>query len=157
MLMQIDATFVFVVVSFLIFLFIIKTILYRPITKVINEREKYYNKNSKREFEFNEKSKNLLEEKDLLVKNAKIQASEIVKEASQSANKESVQKIKETKLMLQEQIEANKNDLMQESTNAKKEIKHQMNDIVSQIVSKMLCEKIEINLDDEKIDRYLKI
>ena len=155
--LTINATFILSTISFLIFLFIIKSILYRPITKVINERENFYNKNSKMTSESKEKSDALLEEKEAKIKNAKIQASELIKEASQVANKESAQKIKETKLMLQEQIEASKNELIQESENAKKEIKHQMNDIVSQIVSKMLCEKVEINLDEEKINRYLKI
>ena len=155
--LTINATFILSAISFLIFLFIIKSILYRPITKVINERENFYNKNSKMTSESKEKSYALLEEKEAKIKDAKIQASELIKEASQVANKESAQKIKETKLMLQEQIEASKNELIQESENAKKEIKHQMNDIVSQIVSKMLWEKVEINLDEEKINRYLKI
>ena len=37
MLMQIDGTFVFVIISFLIFLLIIKAILYRPFTKVMDD------------------------------------------------------------------------------------------------------------------------
>ena len=49
MLMQIDGTFVFVVISFLIFLFIIKAILFNPITKVIEERNKFYDKNANTE------------------------------------------------------------------------------------------------------------
>ena len=72
MLMQIDGTFIFVAISFLIFLFIIKAILYRPITKVLDERNKFYEKNSKMELQSKEKSKNLLNEKEEMLKNARI-------------------------------------------------------------------------------------
>ena len=57
MLMQIDGTIIFVIISFLIFLFIIKKILFQPITKVIDERNKFYAKNSKIENDSKEKSK----------------------------------------------------------------------------------------------------
>ena len=62
MLMQIDGTFLFVVISFLIFLFIIKKILFQPITTVIEQRDKFYAKNLKTETETKEKSKLLTEE-----------------------------------------------------------------------------------------------
>ncbi len=157
MLMQIDGTFLFVVISFLIFLFIIKSILFSPISKILDEREKFYAKNLKMESESKEKSKNLLEQKDLALKESKKQAGEIVKQASQEAKSASALEIKQTKQEVQNLVELNKQNLEQEAKTAKSEIKKELNSIVNTIVSKVLREDLNINLSDEKINKYLNI
>ena len=95
MLMQIDGTFIFVVISFLIFLVIIKAILFHPISKVLEERDNYYAKNSKMESESKQKSKALIEEKEQTLQQAKKEAGELIKNTSWEAKKQSEKKIKE--------------------------------------------------------------
>ena len=51
--LEFDATFLIAIVSFIIFMMIMNKILYKPITKIIGEREKFY-----------EKNKNILKEKE---------------------------------------------------------------------------------------------
>lgn len=157
MLMQIDGTFLFAGISFLIFLFIIKNILFNPIAKVMEERENFYAKNSKMESESKEKSKNLLEQKESALKDSRKQAGEIVKQASKEAKDKSALEIKQVKQEVQELIELNKQNLNQEVYNAKTEIKQEVNAIVNTIVSKVLCEELNINLSEEKIGKYLNI
>ena len=86
MLMQIDGTFIFVAISFIIFLLIIKAILFNPITKVIDERNSFYAKNAKMETESKEKSRALLDEKERALKSSRIEASNIVKKTTQEAD-----------------------------------------------------------------------
>lgn len=157
MLMQIDGTFIFVAISFLIFLFIIKAILYRPITKVLDERNKFYEKNSKMELQSKEKSKNLLNEKEEMLKNARIEAANIVSNASADAKNKSESDIKKTKKDALEKIENDKNTLLEESKKAKEEARSEISNLVSIIAQKVMNEDIEINLDEEKINEYLKI
>ena len=157
MLMQIDGTFIFVVISFLVFLFIIKTILYHPITKVIDERDNFYTKNSKMESESKLKSKNLLDEKENTLKQARHKAGELIKNVTSEAKNKSEEKIKEVKQNLLNETELNKTNLENESIEAKKEIKGEMNNIVKQIIHKVLNQDVDIHLEDENISKYLKI
>ena len=157
MLMQIDGTFVFVVISFLIFLFIIKTILYNPIERVMDEREKFYVKNSKMENDSKQKSENLILERDNALNEARKEAQTYIKELVQKENDLSALKIKQTIEENQGLIEKNKEQLIYEANEAKNEVKNEVNSIVESIVSKVLGKNVELNLDEGKIKEYLKI
>lgn len=157
MLMQIDGTFLFAAISFLIFLFIIKNILFNPINRVISERDNFYAKNSKMELESKEKSKILLEKKECALNESRKEAAQIIKNTSDEAKALMAQKIKQTKQDLNLSIEANLKTLEQEKATAKAELKGEVNSIVSKIISKVLNENVEINLPEEKIKKYLEI
>jgi len=157
MLMQIDGTFIFVVISFLIFLFIIKAILFAPITKIIEQRENFYAKNLKMETESKEKTDSLLKEKDAALKESRSQASEIIKETSKAARNKKDSVIKETKKEIQQKIEENKEKLEAERKNARFELKDEISVFVSAIASKILNENITVELNDDNINKYLNI
>ena len=157
MLMQIDGTFIFVVISFLIFLFIIKAILFAPITKVLAERENFYAINSKMEAESKEKSHTLLEEKESALQKSRLEAGNIIKETSKAAREQSAEAIKETKKEIQKQIKQNETNLEIEYQNSKKELKKEISGFVSSIVSKVLSENISIETDENEINKYLNI
>lgn len=157
MLMQIDGTFIFVVISFLIFLFIIKAILFAPITKIIEERENFYAKNLKMETESKEKTGSLLDEKENALKKSRAQAGEIIKETAKTAREKSASSIKETKKEIQEKIEKNKSELISESENSKRSLKNEVSAFASSIASRILNENVEISADEEKINKYLNI
>lgn len=157
MLMQIDGTIIFVIISFLIFLFIIKKILFQPITKVIDERNKFYAKNSKIENDSKEKSKALLAQKETMLNEARIEASDILSKTNEEAKKESESTIKKAKKEALDKIEENQNTLNQEKINAKTEIKNEINNIVQSIVTKILGEETQVNIEENKINQYLKL
>ena len=157
MLMQIDGTFIFVVISFLIFLFIIKTILFNPITKILDEREKFYAKNTKMETESKEKTSALINEKEKALKESRLEASQIIKETSKKANDENIKIIKETKKEIQEKIEKNKEELETAKENSKKELKNEISSFVSSIVSKVLNDNITVQIEEERINKHLNI
>ena len=45
MLLEFDGTFIFALISFIIFVLMMNIILYKPITKIMDERQKFYDKN----------------------------------------------------------------------------------------------------------------
>ena len=155
--LTINGTFLFAIISFLIFLFVIKAILFHPITKVIEEREKFYAKNSKMELELKEKSKALLDEKQALLNESRKEASEILSLANQEAKKQSEETLKEVKVQALNKIEQNQTELNEEKKIAKIEIKNEVTNIVNSIMSKILKTDVEIKLEEEKINQYLKI
>ena len=157
MLMQIDGTFIFVVISFIIFLLIIKAVLLNPISKVIDERNSFYTKNSKMETESKEKSRALLQDKEKALKNSRKEASEIIKKVTQEAKEQSSVKIKQAKEQTALLADENKAKLDELSKQAKIEAKDELNSIVQSMVSRVLCEEVSVNLSDEKINQYLNI
>ncbi len=157
MLMQIDGTFIFVAISFIIFLLIIKAILFNPITKVIDERNSFYAKNAKMETESKEKSRALLDEKERALKSSRIEASNIVKKTTQEAKEQSALKIKQVKQEVSALAGKNKTLLDELSKTAKIEAKKEINSIVQSMVSRVLDEQVSVNLKDEKINQYLNI
>ena len=157
MLMQLDGTFIFVAISFLIFLLIIKFILFHPFTKVMEEREKFLEKNSKTKEESNQKARDLILERDRKIKSSRAQAGEIIKQTSLEAKNAGEKLIKNTKKEVQRELEQKKETLTQESLNSKRELKSEVKGFVESIVAKILNENVEINIDDSKIDEYLKI
>lgn len=157
MLMQLDGTIIFVIISFLIFLFIIKTILLAPISKVIEERNNFYAKNSKMESESKEKSKALFEQKESMLNEARIKASDILTNVGEEAKKQSESSLKEAKNEALKKVSEQSEALDYERQNVKNEIKSEVSNITQAIISKVLGEKIQINLEEEDIKRYLKI
>ena len=155
--LTIDGTFIFVIISFLIFLLLIKIILFQPITKVLDERDKFYAKNLKMESESKEKSKVLLEEKEAKLNESRIEATNILTSTNDKAKKESEVILKDAKKEALDKIEQNQNELNKEQKIAKNEIKNEITNIVKSIISKVLKTDVEINLEEEKINRYLKI
>ena len=157
MLMQIDGTFVFVVISFLIFLFIIKAILFNPISTVIEKRNEFYDKNSNMEKTSKEKAQKLIQEKEETIKNARAKAAEIIKITSDIENKKSEKELKEEKTKANNELDENQKTLEKSATEVKSEIKSEISTYVSDIISKILREDIKIELNDEKIDKHLHI
>lgn len=157
MLMQIDGTFVFVVISFLIFLFIIKAILFNPITKVIEKRNEFYDKNTDMKKSSKEKAQKLIEEKEKTLKNARAKAVEIIKNISEEENKKSNEEIKEEKTKANNELIKNQEALEKTSSEIKSGIKSEISIYVSDIISKILKEDIKIELNDEKINKHLNI
>ena len=157
MLMQIDGTFIFVIISFLIFLFIIKAILFNPITKIIDEREKFYAKNTKMETESKEKMNALINQKENALKKSRLEAAQIIKETSKKANDKSIQTLKETKKEVQNKIEKNKEELDLAKKNSKMELKGEVSNFVSSIVSKILSDNIKVEIEEERIKKHLNI
>lgn len=155
MLMQIDGTFIFAAISFLIFLFIIKTILYAPFSKIIDERQNFYDKNSKLEKESKEKSKKLVDEKEQAIKASRLEASDLIKEASKEGKEEQAKKLDEIKKEIKSKIEENNKNLTQQTNTAKEEIKKEVNSIVGSIISKIFKEQISVDIDEEKINKYI--
>ena len=157
MLMQIDGTFVFVIISFIIFLFLIDRLVFRPFTKKMEEREQTLAENMEQEQSAKQEAKNLVLDRDRKIKSSRAQAGEYIKKTSTEAKNSGEKQIKRTKRELQEELDKHKDELMQSSVNSKNELKSEVTGYVKSIVSKILNEDVEIEIEEAKIKEYLKI
>ena len=81
MLLEFDGTFIFAFLSFIIFVLIMNLILYRPITKIMEERQKFYDKNKNTVIESKKKAEDILQKKEEEILSAKLEASSILQGA----------------------------------------------------------------------------
>ncbi len=157
MLMQIDGTFIFVVISFIIFFFIIKSLLFVPISQIIEQREQFYAQKTQEQKDFKDKTKALIDEKESTIQETRNKASNILKEISKNTTDENEARINRIKKNAYVRVEENQQDLENQKSEVKQEVKSELEDIVKAMASKVVGEEIEISLEEEKIKQYLNI
>lgn len=142
MLLEFDGTFIFALISFIVFVTLMNLILYRPVTKIINERQKFYDKNSKMALESKQKAEDVIKNKEAEISNTKLEASKILSSAQESAksNKETALGAKknevQNKLRLNnEALIKNKDAVVSELTD-----ENSINTYVNAAVAKVLGE-----------------
>lgn len=157
MLLSIDATCLFTFVSFIIFLFLMHLICYKPIMRIINERTKLLSKNKETLEKTNLKRENLLKEIELEISNAKLKASELLKEASELNNQKQKNEIENKKAEILNNLGELEKVLDNNSKCAKEDLRPEIENYVKQLVSKVLdvpADDIPVNMS--KLDEILK-
>ncbi len=157
MLLQIDATFLFVLLSFVIFLCLMNLICYKPIMKVMAEREKLYEKNKKTVFETNSKKENVEKEINDEISKTKLESSKMLKNATEVNKEEKLGTINAKKEMAKTEIIEFENSLENNSSLVKEQLKNEVETYVKSVVSKVLNQNADnITIQREKIDEILK-
>lgn len=152
MLISFDGTFIFAALSFVIFMFLMKYVMYKPLAKVIDERQEYFEKNDKTVVETNEKTKDVLENKEKEILKAKGEASNLIKETSDLANKKREEAVSKAKASAKDTLENTRILLNIQSKKAKEELRGEVENFVNAIASKVLEKEMHFHLEDSKID-----
>ena len=155
--LEFNATFLVSMISFIVFIIIMNAIFYKPIFKVINEREKYINdryddtKNSK------DKAQKLLDEKDKRLNETLFEAKKIVTDRVNQANEEAKTKTDNAKTDSAKKIESAKKELLSEKQQIADALKNNVKTLAETISFKILGDNTEIeNIDYELINKVLK-
>ena len=157
MLLQIDATMIFVFVSFVIFVLLMNLICYKPIMKVIGEREKLFVKNKKTVDETNEKKDNLIKEINEEISKTKLESSKILKNAMDKNKLQKEEAVKNKKDELSESFTEFENAVDENSDRIKEQLKDEIGNYVRSTVSKVLnIDAQSVRVDREQIDEILK-
>ncbi len=138
MLLEFDGTFIFALISFIIFVLIMNVILYRPITKIMEERQKFYDKNKKTVMESKKKAEDILREKQDKILSAKLEAANILQNTQDKikSNRETAlnKKKDEVKVLLS----SNETKMAEEKNRVKEELQNEVDTFVKMAVSKVL-------------------
>ena len=155
--LTLDATFVFVFISFIIFIFLMKLICYGPIMKVIAEREKFYEKNKKTLNETKTKTGDIIGTIKNEISKAKLESSKMLKNAADVNAKAKEEAIHSKKLEITNSISEFENKLQESASEAKRQLKAEISGYVKKAVSKVLeIDSNNINFDESKIDEIIK-
>ncbi len=141
MLLEFDGTFIFALISFIIFVFLMNLILYKPVTKIISERQKFYDKNLSIVTSSKQKAQDTLKAKEDEIFGAKLEASNILKDMQIKTKADKEFALQNKKDEIQNKLSKNLDELHQNKQNVKDELKQEMETYVKLAVSKILDEE----------------
>ncbi len=141
--LEFDATFLIAILSFVIFMMIMNRVLYKPITKIIGEREKFY-----------EKNRNILTEKENEIeaikgeKTAKIakthkEALEFLADKTTKIKSKTLEAIKAAREEMQAKLAVQDEVLNTEKSEVLRELDSQLADFVQLAAQKVLEKEVD--------------
>ncbi len=147
--MEFDATFIIAAISFIVFVFIMNAILYKPVLKIMQARQSYVEENFN-----NAKTADSETEKQTVYRNSELeksrnQAQNMVAEKSGELKSEHSKKISEYKEESYSNIEKERNSLKQSALDAKEILKDRVVDIAKDISSKILGNAVNTDIIDK--------
>ena len=136
--LEFNATFIIAMISFVVFIFIMNTIFYKPILNIIEERKKlidsYYNdaKNFKAEAE------NIIQEKDNKLAETLSKAKAIISKGTLDAENKARALTDNAKFEAREKIAEQKDELHKQTDAIKDNLKTEVENLSDVIVSRIL-------------------
>ena len=157
MLLEFDGTFIFATLSFIVFVLIMNVILYRPITKIMEERQKFYDKNKSTFLESKRKAEEVLENKEKEILDAKLKASDILQTTQNKIKENRENTLKNKKEEVLAKIKSNNAALDNDKKQAKEDLKKEVETYVKMTVSKVLDSEIQdINIDSSLLQNAME-
>lgn len=138
MLLEFDGTFIFATLSFIVFVLIMNVILYRPVTKIIAERQKFYDKNKNTVLESKKKAEEILNASSKEILNAKLEASNILQNTQDKIKIKKDTALKEKQSEIKEKLSLNEAKMADEKAKVKDELQGEIEQYVKLAVSKVL-------------------
>lgn len=156
MLLEIDGTFLIAGLSFIIFVIIMNIILYKPMVRILGEREDFYNQNSATLKGAKDKTQAIVEDNNLKITISQKEASELVKNASQSAKEKKAKTLHGAQKACEHRVKDINEKLHTQTRHVKKELHADVANFVREISSKVLGKEVaHVEIEPHKIDKLL--
>lgn len=154
--MEFNATFLISAISFIIFTIIMNIIFYKPIEKIMDERQKFINDAKNDAFNANTKADEILKDRETRLNQSVADSKKLVAEKVNEANETSKVLTTKAKEKSREEIASAKSNLEHEAHMTTEELKSKVKDLAEVISSKVtgIDTKIE-NPDIELVNRIL--
>ncbi len=154
--MEFNATFLVSAVSFIIFTIIMNIIFYKPLERVIDERQKFLDETKNDAVYSSNKADAILKDRDEKLSKSVSDAKKLVADKVNEANENSRARTGEAKQKSMEEITSAKSSLQNEAKQNTEELKTKVKDLAEVISSKVLGMDVKIeNTDNELINRIL--
>ena len=155
--LEFNGTAIVLAISFVIFVILENVIFYKPMKKVLDERENYIADNEKSASDNLTTAQNLVEEKDKKIAEAKGKSSQLLNETSLKTQEKFDAAVKDAKQNSNAKLDELKNNLEEEKTAAQDELKKEIGTYAANIISKILKKEVSmVNVQDEVIEKALR-
>ena len=135
---ELNATFLVAMLSFVVFILIMNAIFYRPVLNIIKKREAYISDNYNKAKLFDEETQKYNTGKQEKLNTTKVNCRIKIEQAIESAQQLSNKKILEQKEQTKLKIQSGKNALLQE----KNELENELNKGIIEDLAKSMTEKL---------------
>lgn len=136
--MEFNATFLVSAISFIVFVFIMNTVLYRPVIKIMEERQAFLDKNEKDTEDANRQAEEFATMKESELAKARAEAKSIVDNGTEKFKAENKSALDNYSSEQKQLTEDKKSELYNEMTSAKETLKQSSDDISRMITDKIL-------------------
>lgn len=136
--MEFNATFLVSAISFIVFVFIMNTVLYRPVIKIMEERQAFLDKNEKDTEDANRQAEEFATKKEAELAKARAEAKSIVDNGTEKFKAENKATLDNYSSEQKQLMEDKKSELYNEMTSAKETLKQSSDDISRMITDKIL-------------------
>lgn len=155
--MEINATILVSTFSFLLFIFIMNAILYKPVMQIMEKRQDYIDGNKNEADEHHKKAQTLLEDKDNKVADAQRKSRDIVASKADALKEEKAKVLKDTKDSVSSYFNEQKQNLAQQKDEAATNMKNEVADLANNLTSKLMGEGVGFEpLNEEQIDEVMR-
>lgn len=142
--MEFNATFLISAISFIVFVFIMNAIFYKPLEKIVNEREKFISDTLDATNSAKEKAGAIAADKEHKLNKSRSDAKKLMNEKTEKAKLHKDDLTNEAKLKSTQATEAAKEELNRSNLDAEKQIEEQIATLAEMISKKVLGEDVEV-------------
>lgn len=136
--MEFNATFLVSIINFIVFTIIMNAIFYKPLQKIVLERQKFIDDTNEEAKTHRKKSEAILKDKEHQLEKTKQDAKKIILEKSDEAKTHKANLAAEAHQKANSEIEVAKTDLHKSSDDAKVILSEETKAIAQKIASKIL-------------------
>ena len=155
--LEFNGTAIVLAISFVVFVILENFIFYRPLKKVMDERADYIRQNEMKADENSSAAKNLIEEKDEKIANAKSKSAKILSDANAKTQEKFDKEIRLAKQNSNNILNEEKIKLEEEKNLVKNELKKEIGGYASDIISKILKKEVAVvNVSDEILEKAMR-
>lgn len=150
--MEFNATFLVSAISFIIFVYLMNMVFYKPLTRIITERQNFLDDTYNEAKKSRANAAQMLQERDERLKQSSEEAKKLMSKRVNIANSSAKTQTSRAKEKSSEDIKSAKYSLSQESEQTKEDLKDKILDLAESIAAKVLDEEVKIdNLDKDRI------
>ena len=135
--MELNATFLASIISFIVFVLIMNAVFYRPLARIVEERKNFVDKNYEDAKKANEKSEQIMTDIEQKRSDTLLEAKTIIQGKSDEAKKEKDEMTQEARKKSFDEIAEAKRILEDENQNSKNALNKDINNLADIICSKL--------------------
>lgn len=144
--MEFNATFIVSIISFLMFVWIMNTIFYAPISKIVFEREEKLKKNYDDAEQLNSEANSILKYRDEKLSQTDSEARHIISDKIEDYNSRSKNALTQSSQQAAEEIKKRRNELKQVQSDAENELSLKTQYLAELITAKVMGIDVETAL-----------
>ena len=155
--MEINATILVSAISFIVFIFIMNSILYKPVLEIMEKRQKYIDANKNEADEHRQKAQDLLSDKQARVADAQRKSRDIVASKADALKEEKAKVLKDTKDSVTNYFSEQKQNLARQREDASHNMKYDVADLANRLTTKLMGVGIAFDpVGEQEVEEVMK-